>query len=123
MFNYNINQITFLKRLDPPTGPPSIHVVQNGSVYRVIEGREGQLVCTIDKGNPPAELTWSFENETTHFTEIFNSTSTYVRWTALRNNSSKVTCMSDHILSEPRYISVNVEVLCKCIHSFFLIND
>lgn len=70
-------------------------------------------MCSVDKSNPEAKLNWTCENRGKNITEISNSTSSTIYWTASRNSNSMCTCLSDHILSGQRISLVSVNVLCK----------
>ncbi|XP_050391150.2 LOW QUALITY PROTEIN: hemicentin-1 [Patella vulgata] len=88
--------------------PPTVHADPSTSPYKIIEGNQLILTCTVDDSNPqPTSFTWSKDGGS-----ITGQRSSVFRLTSVqRSQAGQYTCTANNVVGTGTSTSVQVDVL------------
>ncbi|XP_055954843.1 B-cell receptor CD22 [Patella vulgata] len=87
---------------------PTVHIAPSTSPYKIIEGTQLTLTCTVDDSNPqPTSFTWSKDgiSITGQMSSVFRLTSVQ------RSQAGQYTCTANNVVGTGTSTSVEVDVL------------
>ncbi|XP_055954850.1 B-cell receptor CD22-like [Patella vulgata] len=108
MFCLSITPFVFLLYIKTITDRPTVHVEPSTSPYKIIQGNQLTLTCTVDDSNPqPTSFTWSKDGGsiTGQGSSVFSLTSVQ------RSQAGQYTCTANNGVGTGTSTSVEVDVL------------